>query len=139
MCLLHSTRRPDDWPRWFAAAGSPGIEIKQPLVFENSTMTYQGAMDGVGVALAHVAFVTDELRSGRLVSPCPIRLDRDIAYFLSYPRERARSARLQAFHRWIAGEAAATRRELEMVGRGGALYGRPAPVPAAVTPGAVRA
>lgn len=120
MCLLHSSRRPDDWPRWFAAVDAPGIEIKQPLVFENSTMTYQGAMDGVGVALAHVAFVADELRSGRLVSPCAIRLDRDIAYLLSYPRERGRSARLRAFHRWIAHEAWTTRRELETVGHAGA-------------------
>lgn len=112
LCLLHSSRRPDDWPRWFAAAGVPGVALKQPLVFENSSMTYQGAMDGLGVAIAHLAFVVDELRSGRLVCPLPIRLDGEVAYFLNYPKERARSASLRAFHRWIAGEAETTRREL---------------------------
>jgi LysR family glycine cleavage system transcriptional activator len=112
MCLLHSSRRPDDWPRWFVAAGAPGMEIKQPLVFENSSMTYQGAMEGVGVAMAHVAFVADELRAGRLVRPAPLRLEGGVAYFLSYPKERERSAAVQAFHRWIAEEARQTRAEL---------------------------
>jgi LysR family glycine cleavage system transcriptional activator len=112
MCLLHSSRRPDDWPRWFAAAGAPGIPLKQPLVFENSSMTYQGAVDGLGVAMAQIAFVADELRTGRLVCPLPVRLNGRAAYFLSYPKERAGSAALRAFHRWIAREALRTRREL---------------------------
>lgn len=110
--LLHSFRRPDDWPRWFAAAGVPDFQVKQSLVFENSSMTYQGAMDGLGVAMAHVAFVADELRSGRLVCPVDVVLKGRIAYFLVYPRERARSASLRAFHRWIAHEAWLTRCEL---------------------------
>lgn len=110
--LLHSFRRPDDWPRWFAAAGVPGLKIKQSLVFENSSMTYQGAMDGLGVAMAHEAFVGDELRSGRLVCPVGVRLEDSIAYFLVYPQERARSTGLRAFHRWRAHEAQQTRYEL---------------------------
>lgn len=114
MCLLHSSRRPDDWPRWFVAAGAPGTLVRQPLVFENSSMTYQGAVDGLGVAIAQIAFVADELRLGRLVCPVPIRLKGDAAYLLSYPRERATAATLRAFHRWIAQEASATRREMRM-------------------------
>lgn len=110
--LLHSFRRPDDWPRWFAAAGVPGLKIKQSLVFENSSMTYEGAMDGLGVAMAHVAFVADELRSGRLVCPVSVRLEASVAYFLVYPQERARSTSLRAFHRWLAHEAQLTRCEL---------------------------
>jgi LysR family glycine cleavage system transcriptional activator len=110
--LLHSFRRPDDWPRWFANAGAPGIEIKRSLVLENSTMTYQGAMDGLGVAVAHIAFVADELRSGRLVSPVTIPLHSDVAYFFSYPKQHASSPKLRAFHQWIARQASTTRQEL---------------------------
>lgn len=113
--LLHSFQRPDDWQRWFAAAGVPEAEIRQSLVFENSGMTYQGAMDGLGVAMAHVAFVADELRSGRLVCPVPVRLEGKVAYCLVYPKAHARSASLRAFHRWLAHEAWLTRRE---VGKG---------------------
>jgi LysR family glycine cleavage system transcriptional activator len=110
--LLHSFRRPDDWPRWFAAAGIADFKVKQSLVFENSGMTYQGAMDGLGVAMAHAAFVADELRSGRLICPVAIRLEGSVAYFLIYPKEHARSRTLRAFHRWLAHEAWLTRCEI---------------------------
>jgi LysR family glycine cleavage system transcriptional activator len=110
--LLHSFRRPDDWPRWFAAAGVPDCAVKQSLVFENSSMTYQGAVDGLGVAMAHAAFVADELRSGRLVCPVPVRLEGSVAYFLVYPKAHAHSESLRVFHRWLAREARATRSEL---------------------------
>jgi LysR family transcriptional regulator, glycine cleavage system transcriptional activator len=111
--LLHSLRRPDDWPRWFAEAGVPGTPIERSLVFENSSMTYQGAMDGLGIAIAHLAFVQDELRTGRLASPAPLLLRRDVAYFLSYPRNRDR-ATIHAFHQWIGTEAAETRGTLAL-------------------------
>ena len=126
--LLHSFRRPDDWSRWFAAAGVADFEIKQSLVFENSGMTYQGAMDGLGVAMAHAAFVVDELRSGRLACPVSVRLEGRVAYFLIYPKEHMRSASLRAFHGWLADEARATRRELAD-GMGKAVSGsRPAAI-----------
>jgi LysR family glycine cleavage system transcriptional activator len=110
--LLHSIRRPDDWPRWFAHVGAAGVELKQPLVFENSSLTCQGVLDGLGVAIAQVAFVTDELRSGRLTSPVPVPLEGTAAYFLSYPKEHARMRSLRALHDWLKSEAAATRREI---------------------------
>lgn len=110
--LLHSFRRPDDWPRWFARAGAPGIAIKQTIIFENSSLTYQGALDGLGVALAQVAFITDELQTGRLKCPVSLRLEGSAGYFLSYPKERSRMPSLRAFHAWIADEAEATRRQM---------------------------
>jgi LysR family glycine cleavage system transcriptional activator len=119
--LLHSLRRPDDWPRWFQHVGAAGTALQQTLVFENSTLTYQGVLDGLGVAVAQVAFVADELRSGRLECPVPVPLSGAAAYFLSYPEEHARMPRLRAFHTWIAQEAAATRREMA------AEWGAPAP------------
>jgi LysR family transcriptional regulator, glycine cleavage system transcriptional activator len=110
--LLHSIRRPDDWPRWFAAIGAPRIELKQTLVFENSSMTCQGAMEGLGVALAQSAFVIDELRTGRLKSPLPFLLRRDVAYHLAYPSDRGAIRSIRVFHPWLADEASVSCREL---------------------------
>jgi LysR family glycine cleavage system transcriptional activator len=102
---LHSFRRPDDWGRWFAAAGHPGITLERLLIFENSSLTYQGAIDGLGIAIAQVAFVSEDLRSGRLVIANHRSIETDSAYFLSYPRERAQFARIRALHVWLAQEA----------------------------------
>lgn len=100
--LLHSFRRPDDWRNWFAAAGSPGIELNRLLVFENSSLTYQGAIDGLGIALAQLAFIQDDLNTGRLVIANPLTVETDASYFLTYPRERAQLPRILALERWIA-------------------------------------
>ncbi len=110
--LLHSLRRPDDWPRWFAAAGAPGIKLHQKLVFENSSLTYQGAINELGIAIAQIALVRDDLISGQLVMPTGFTLTRDAGYFLSYPRERARLGKIRLLHTWLADEVRLLKRHV---------------------------
>jgi LysR family glycine cleavage system transcriptional activator len=110
--LLHSIRRPNDWPEWFAAAGVRDIPLEKTLAFENSTLTCQGAVDGLGVAIAQQAFVIDELEHGRLVAPVDFRLRGEASYRLVFPREKADCRKIRLFHRWIALEAARTREQL---------------------------
>lgn len=100
--LLHSFRRPDDWRRWFSAAGLPEIELHRLLVFENSSLTYQGAIDGLGIALAQLAFVQDDLNTGRLVIANPLQVETETAYFLTYPRERAHLRRIKSLQDWMS-------------------------------------
>jgi LysR family transcriptional regulator, glycine cleavage system transcriptional activator len=38
--LLHSIRRPNDWPDWFAGAGVDDPPLDKSMAFENSTLTY---------------------------------------------------------------------------------------------------
>lgn len=99
--LLHSMRRPDDWRFWFIQAGLPDVILNRFLVFENSSLTYQGAIDGLGVAIAQMAFVQDDLAEGRLVIANSLRFDTKTAYFLTYPRERAHLSRVRSLHQWL--------------------------------------
>ena len=107
--LLHSIRRPDDWPAWFAAAGVRDIRLPRTLAFENSTLTYQGALDGLGVAIAQLAFVHDEVERGRLVVPLPVRLEAAQSYALVFPAHKSGLRKVGAFAAWAAREAAMTR------------------------------
>jgi LysR family glycine cleavage system transcriptional activator len=107
--LLHSIRRPNDWPDWFAGAGVDDPPLDKSMAFENSTLTYQGAVDGLGVAIAQVAFVIDEIDRGRLVAPIDVRLPSELGYFLVFPREKAQLRKLRLFDEWAAAEAATTR------------------------------
>ena len=107
--LLHSIRRPNDWADWFAGAGVDDPPIDKSMAFENSTLTYQGAVDGLGVAIAQVAFVLDEIERGRLVAPIDVRLRSELGYFLVFPRAKAQWRKLRLFSEWAASEAATTR------------------------------
>jgi LysR family glycine cleavage system transcriptional activator len=108
--LLHSLRRPTDWRQWLDAADLSGFSATQELTFENSTLTYQGAIDGLGVAIAQKAFVTDEISTGRLAVPSDIEVRNPLAYYLVYPNRRQTSAKVHAFQSWIANEADVARR-----------------------------
>lgn len=107
--LLHTIQRPQDWPQWFAASGLPPPPVDQGQTFQNSSLAYQAAVDGLGAAMAQLAFVLDELGTGRLVSPFALRLGNPAAYFFVTPRQAARRDAIARFRAWIAEEAAATR------------------------------
>lgn len=107
--LLHSSHRMQDWAHWFEAAGLGEVNRNEGLIFENSSLTFRCAIEGVGVALTQVAFALDELESGRLVIPCDIHLRDDTAYAFAVPRARLRDARVQRFRDWVIEEARTTR------------------------------
>jgi LysR family glycine cleavage system transcriptional activator len=107
--LLHSIRRPSDWQQWFDAAGLREFNAAQELTFENSTMTYQGALDGLGVAIAQKALVADDIASGRIITPSDIAVRNAAAYSLVFPKRNRKSVKIEAFRSWMADEGYATR------------------------------
>jgi LysR family glycine cleavage system transcriptional activator len=104
--LLCSLHRPFDWPRWLAAAGATQIDGNDGLKFENAALACQGAIDELGVMVTQYAFVEDDLRSGRLISPLALRVRTSGAYCLAFHSGRAKPDRVRAFEDWIAKEAA---------------------------------
>lgn len=107
--LLHSIRRPADWRQWLDAAGLAGFSATQELTFENSTMTFQGAADGLGIAIAQKALVADDVGSGRIVVPSDIEVRNPSAYYLVFPAAREKSSTVRSFHSWVSEEARTTR------------------------------
>jgi LysR family glycine cleavage system transcriptional activator len=95
----------DSWERWFAQQGvdvAPGVARGSRL--ENQLLLGRGAASGMGVALLHPAFFTDELASGQLVQPFPAILRSQRAYFLAYPKARRHHPKVQAFRDWVMAE-----------------------------------
>jgi LysR family glycine cleavage system transcriptional activator len=99
--LLCSMNRPRDWPTWLAAAGVPDIDGNGGVKFENAALAYQAAIDELGIMIAQRALVEDDLASGRLATPFATAVRTAGAYYLAYPPDRPRSARVAAFEDWI--------------------------------------
>lgn len=102
--LLHSHYRRSDWPDWFASVNSSMAEEGEPTVFPSSLLTYQAAVDGLGIAMGQLPLLQDELATGVLVRPLPQTLRRDLAYYLVLPRDKAIDSRLRAFRDWLLTE-----------------------------------
>lgn len=106
--LLHSRGRPLDWSAWFQAVGMPEIGPEEGHRFESSSMAYEAALRGMGVAMGQMFLVEEELRTGKLVMPFDTAVHFDETYyFLTSPRYVG-VPKLEMFRKWILSEARGT-------------------------------
>jgi DNA-binding transcriptional LysR family regulator len=104
----------DQWRWWFEAANlSKPVWPQGEVVFESSPMAIKAVLDGVGVAVAQLPYVSDALASGRLVSPFPIVRKKFESWYLAYKPVRKDDPALRLFREWLFGEAAQQRKEYE--------------------------
>lgn len=80
--LIHSRYRKQDWADWFASAGIEYTMEDDPFMLPSSLLAYQAAQDGLGIAIAQIRMVEQELRSGTLLYFCEHTLVRDLGYYL---------------------------------------------------------
>ncbi len=110
--LLRSWR-PDDWPRWFAAAGADGaVDTTRGPSFNDHSNAIQAAIDGQGVALGRTALVGDDLLAGRLVRPFERVIPANISYWIVCPQGTAGRPKIVAFREWLLAEAEALQQRL---------------------------
>jgi LysR family transcriptional regulator, regulator of gene expression of beta-lactamase len=77
-------------------------------------------LDGVGVAIAQLAYVSDALMAGRLVAPFPTAAHTNDTWFLQYRPIREGEAALLAFRSWLLDEAERQRQtEAELLTQSG--------------------
>lgn len=103
---IASRNRMNDWPRWLEAAGQPQVDQRPLLVFSNSTLVYESALSGAGVAIAQLELVLGDLESGRLVRPFPDTINSDIAILLFEHETRRRRPSVRKFRDWLLDEIA---------------------------------
>ncbi len=112
--LIRVSNMPNDWPHWFARAGHTPVRAAGEAFFESNAMAMQAALDGAGVAVAQVAYVSDALTAGRLVAPFPIVAIKREDWLLEYRPPRQEEPALKAFRDWVRAEAK-RQREAEKV------------------------
>jgi LysR family glycine cleavage system transcriptional activator len=105
--LLHSVLRPDHWRDWLAATGTPNVDPDSGVWFDSSTLAYQAAIEGAGIAMGQVALVLDELLSGRLVTPFPVVYVGPDVFQLVWSGDHSVD-KARDFRDWVMEEAAIT-------------------------------
>lgn len=102
--LLHVQKRDDEWSNWFAQVNTEFAESIKGVYLSNSALTTAAAIRGVGVALADIGFISEELISGELVSPIEKFLDINKSFYLVYQKNRIMTFAMKAFHAWLIEE-----------------------------------
>lgn len=104
--LLHSSARPNDWPLWFGLAQLPNIDVGEGVQFESSSVAYEAALEGMGVAIAMKGLVEDYLASGRLVMPFKdLAYSDGSAFCIVYARKPEINRQVATFRDWIVQQA----------------------------------
>lgn len=118
--LILASTMPNEWPRWFEAAGLRApLRAASEVSFESNAMAMQAVLDGVGVGIAQFPYVSDALAAGRLVAPFPIVADTGESWFLEYRAARRDDPALLAFRDWLHREAERERQtETTLISRG---------------------
>jgi len=106
---LHRRQNPDAWERYAAETGTP---ITHPAIgprYDLHAMLIEAALAGLGVALVPRLYVEADLAQGRLATPWPPAspVAKTFCLVLPSPIELS-SEPLQAFARWLLGEAHAS-------------------------------
>ncbi len=106
--LLHSRYRRLDWEEWLKAAGAEDITPRDELTFKGSGLTYQAAIEGLGVAVAQRVLVEDEIETGRLIAPFSLAAQREQGICMVSNRQRTECKQVATLMEWIVQEANAT-------------------------------
>jgi LysR family transcriptional regulator of beta-lactamase len=97
--VLLRSYRPDEWARWFAAAGVACPAIRG-VIFDSSITMAEVAAQGAGVALVPVRMFARELQHGRLVRPFEIEIALG-DYWLTSLKSKQPTASMRAFRTWL--------------------------------------
>ncbi|MCJ8509380.1 LysR substrate-binding domain-containing protein [Rhizobium lemnae] len=104
------------WQAWFRKVGVENPETNMTTIDTFGALDLEGnaAIAGNGVALLSPFFHREELDAGRLIAPFDTYMLDNFSYWLIYPKNRRRMAKIQAFRDWLPKKLADDLRLLPM-------------------------
>jgi LysR family glycine cleavage system transcriptional activator len=106
--LLQQTTRPDAWTDILSHLGRKDINSLRGPRFDLYSMIIEGALGGLGIGAVPRFLVENHLIEGWLIIPFKCSVRSRYAYYVVYPEAKRQSAEVQAFRRWILGQARRT-------------------------------
>lgn len=104
--LLHPDSDTYDWRKWLEQAGlSHAIDCRQGQTYETMELAARAAVGGLGVAIADLHLIREELASGALVAPFDVIVSDDTGYFLVCQRGRLTEPNIAVLRDWLIAEA----------------------------------
>ncbi|SHK13273.1 LysR family transcriptional regulator, glycine cleavage system transcriptional activator [Roseomonas rosea] len=98
--MLVSRYRRNDWRDWLAGISRLDL-LQEGMEFTSSVLTYQAAVEGLGVAIGQMPLLSQDIRAGLLVPLFDLPVRRALAYHAVWPAERPPDRKAQAFLNWL--------------------------------------
>lgn len=102
--LLYVYTAEEDWRLWLSAAGVEGIGLSDSLAFDSYILAQEAAIEGRGVAMTIGPFAADEIASGRLVQPFPLKVMHRHAWVFACAAADREKSKIRRFETWLASQ-----------------------------------
>jgi class 3 adenylate cyclase len=91
------------WQQWFALTGESDVKLTHSPSFQVITqaMLAQAVLAGHGVAVLMPFLFAPEIEAGRMVQPFDLVCRSELSYWLVYPEEYEKLAKVRAFRDWL--------------------------------------
>jgi LysR family glycine cleavage system transcriptional activator len=100
--LLVSRARRRDWDDWLAATRHAAAAADtERMTFGVSLLTWQAAIDGLGIAIGQLPHLSRELESGALLRPFGRAIPRGTAHYLILPAPNRQTRAARLFCEWL--------------------------------------
>lgn len=99
--LLHINFYPEDWQMWFEHIGLKGVDCDSGHRFDQSVLTLEAAVQGLGIAMGRTPIVDQKLASGTLIAPCSERLQSAGGYWLEVKADMQLRPHVEQFRDWL--------------------------------------
>ena len=104
--LLHIHPAPEDWGRWFKAAGVRARVPPPGATYDSFILAMEAAMGGQGIALTNIMFAREDLKAGRLIKPFDISVPQHGTWCLACVDGMETDTRVIRFREWLVNELA---------------------------------
>lgn len=99
--LLHASCDAARWSTWLGDMSQSIFSTARHLRFDGEGLSYQAAIEGLGMALGRKCLIAEALQSGHLVSPLQTTPSRMEGYYLTYPSDIQNNLAFRDFREWL--------------------------------------
>ena len=104
-----SMRAPPLWADWLGVAGARNVDATRGLRVNVADHALDAAVAGAGVSLSFKLIASDDVHSGRLVTPFGPELPLAFGYHFVCPKGHEARPKVRAFRDWLFAEMAETK------------------------------
>jgi LysR family glycine cleavage system transcriptional activator len=107
--LLHPTPDRSDWRMWMEGWGGGRFDVTGGQTFDTIDLAIRAAEAGLGVAIAELSLLADQIELGQLISPVPIAVPAGLSNWFVCRANIAERPAVRTFRDWLVAEAAKTK------------------------------
>lgn len=106
--LLHPTPDRADWRLWMEGWGGGRFDVSGGQTFDTIDLAIRAAESGLGVAIAELSLLADQIELGQLIAPVPIAVPTGLSNWFVCRRNIAERPAVRVFRDWLVAESAKT-------------------------------